>query len=328
MKLPLARGALLDPFLQEALRHHADVDKLLRRVWLPARQRLNPQDLLPEQRIWALVEAAARATRQRDFGWNAALDSNLSHAGPLGVELLSQPDLRSALELLQRSLSQFSSVSQPRMVEYEGSVWFRRGSIPGKGRGFWQVEQFAARDYISVVCHYAGPEWRPGVIKVQASAATARGTALARECGYLAGDHPSLEFAIEPGLLQPGATRPAFIPPFCDWQYDPMPTTYGEAFYRVLKNYIGDYPISIDMAVQVFELQPRTVMRRLAAEGLRLRDIRDELREERARKLLLETHLSIAEIARQLDYSHPGHFSRAFKRLTGLTPRQYRNNGN
>ncbi len=42
--------------------------------------------------------------------------------------------------------------------------------------------------------------------------------------------------------------------------------------------------------------------------------------------LLLETEMSIIEIALTVGYENPGHFSQVFKRETGLTPRQYRTN--
>lgn len=44
-----------------------------------------------------------------------------------------------------------------------------------------------------------------------------------------------------------------------------------------------------------------------------------------AKNLLLESSLSIQEIAYKLAYSAPSHFSREFKRYVGITPRQYIN---
>ncbi len=47
---------------------------------------------------------------------------------------------------------------------------------------------------------------------------------------------------------------------------------------------------------------------------------------ERARQLLADTGLSIAEIARRLTYD-PSNFTKFFKKYEGLTPSQYRENG-
>ena len=45
---------------------------------------------------------------------------------------------------------------------------------------------------------------------------------------------------------------------------------------------------------------------------------------ERAKELLDYGELSLGEIAERLDYSSPAHLSAQFKTLTGLTPRQYK----
>ncbi len=50
--------------------------------------------------------------------------------------------------------------------------------------------------------------------------------------------------------------------------------------------------------------------------GLRIRE---------ARRLLAETDLPVADVARQTGFEDPFYFSRCFRRLTGISPRPYRN---
>jgi AraC-like DNA-binding protein len=50
----------------------------------------------------------------------------------------------------------------------------------------------------------------------------------------------------------------------------------------------------------------------------------EERRVERAARLLLATDRSINDVARAEGYEDPYHFSRVFKRVTGRSPRQYR----
>ena len=45
---------------------------------------------------------------------------------------------------------------------------------------------------------------------------------------------------------------------------------------------------------------------------------------DRSKQLLLETKLSISEIAYQLGFEYPQHFTRLFKSRTGMTPNEYR----
>lgn len=47
------------------------------------------------------------------------------------------------------------------------------------------------------------------------------------------------------------------------------------------------------------------------------------LRVERAKKLLLQEKLTIADIAYSLGFAHQSHFNRHFKRLVGITPKKF-----
>ncbi|MCZ7646428.1 MAG: AraC family transcriptional regulator [Planctomycetota bacterium] len=61
-----------------------------------------------------------------------------------------------------------------------------------------------------------------------------------------------------------------------------------------------------------------------SATGRSPRRYLEERRIERAARLLLETDRSVYAVARAEGYEDPYHFSRAFKRVTGLSPRAYR----
>jgi transcriptional regulator GlxA family with amidase domain len=49
-----------------------------------------------------------------------------------------------------------------------------------------------------------------------------------------------------------------------------------------------------------------------------------QIRVEEARSLLLNSNLSIAEVGWQVGFQNPSVFSRCFRTLAGVTPRQYR----
>lgn len=53
---------------------------------------------------------------------------------------------------------------------------------------------------------------------------------------------------------------------------------------------------------------------------------RDDQRISRAKQLLVTTNYSISHIGRIIGYSDPLYFSRVFKRLSGVSPKQYREN--
>ena len=58
--------------------------------------------------------------------------------------------------------------------------------------------------------------------------------------------------------------------------------------------------------------------------GLSVKEYCNKRKTETAKKLLTETNLSIADIAVQTGYNNVTYFNRIFKRITGISPRQYR----
>ncbi|MGF2686422.1 AraC family transcriptional regulator [Marinobacter sp. DUT-3] len=71
-------------------------------------------------------------------------------------------------------------------------------------------------------------------------------------------------------------------------------------------------------------MSSRHLLRRLSDEGGSYRALLGELREEMARKLLLESNESIEAIAHRLQYTESQSFIRWFKACHGMTPSQFR----
>ena len=68
----------------------------------------------------------------------------------------------------------------------------------------------------------------------------------------------------------------------------------------------------------------RTLVRRLSAEGLTFSDIAEDLKGDLARRYLRDGDLPISQIAWLLGYREVSAFTHAFRRWTGMTPRQAR----
>jgi AraC-like DNA-binding protein len=74
-------------------------------------------------------------------------------------------------------------------------------------------------------------------------------------------------------------------------------------------------------------MSARTMSRRLHDEQTAFLDMLDELRAALARRYLSEHQLPMSEIAWLLGYREVSSFTHAFRRWTGMTPRQYRTSG-
>jgi AraC-like DNA-binding protein len=68
----------------------------------------------------------------------------------------------------------------------------------------------------------------------------------------------------------------------------------------------------------------RTLARRLSAEGVTYSDVLENLRSDLAQRYLADDTLTISQIAWLLGYQEVSAFTHAFKRWTGMTPREAR----
>jgi len=83
-------------------------------------------------------------------------------------------------------------------------------------------------------------------------------------------------------------------------------------------------PLSLDDIAARLYLSPRTIHRRLEAEGSSFRGIKDALRRDMALARLTKTNDSIAQVAADLGYADTSAFYRAFVEWTGMAPVHYR----
>lgn len=72
-------------------------------------------------------------------------------------------------------------------------------------------------------------------------------------------------------------------------------------------------------------LHPKTLQRRLAAEGATFVELVDQTRRDTAQRLLLETGLGLDQLCRQLGYAEQSVLTRSCKRWFNMTPTAYRN---
>lgn len=71
-------------------------------------------------------------------------------------------------------------------------------------------------------------------------------------------------------------------------------------------------------------VHPRTMGRRLEAEGVTFEQLKDEVRLVASRDLLARTEMAISDVASALGYATPSAFVRAFRRWTGSPPSAWR----
>ena len=93
---------------------------------------------------------------------------------------------------------------------------------------------------------------------------------------------------------------------------------------RYLQEHLAE-EVSLSVLAEVFHLNPQYISQLFKSEiGVNFLPYLTNIRMEKAKKLLLSTSLSIAEVAEQSGYGDYRVFTKVFKKAEGVTPSQYR----
>lgn len=107
-------------------------------------------------------------------------------------------------------------------------------------------------------------------------------------------------------------------------QADTFSWAVAEAINTALHR--GERPDLVSIADQL-AISPRHLQRKLSEEGTAFREVFNRVQLDIAQTYLQQPEVSICEIAFLLGFSEQSAFNHAFKRWTGLTPGEYRQQG-
>jgi len=101
-------------------------------------------------------------------------------------------------------------------------------------------------------------------------------------------------------------------------------TTFTEDVRQTLSALSEGPEPGLDRVTARLGISASTLGRRLRAEGTTFRELARRHRIDRAARMLLETRLSILEVAERAGYVETASFTRAFQAVMGQSPRAYR----
>jgi len=98
---------------------------------------------------------------------------------------------------------------------------------------------------------------------------------------------------------------------------------HTQAVTKIIIARLDDRELSIEKVAKEMAVSVRTLQNRLDAEGVVFSDLLRDIRERLAKKYLHED-FSVEQITYLLGFSEPSTFRKAFKKWSGVTPREYR----
>lgn len=326
------RAPLLARFTDVLYAMDAPVESELRRAKLPATFADRPDAYLPWHPTIRFLLRMERRVGIDELSLRAGQAMRIGHFDPVYLmTLLQSPTLGAAsdgfCELGRHEIphASFWKIIEQRRVRLCSVV---PGTFGVEGAHF--CEWLRVMMLITIVRQFAGPLWRPATV-----ALTSR--------------RPP-----DPGIHQrlPG-TRVLLGQPTC-WldiprampgvpvraralarDSIPTPTSISRAaagpapdfptcLEQTLKAYLGEGYPPVELAAQITGTSVRTLQRRLTESASSYTELVQRARFEVASTLLRDPGTRMIDVSHALGFGDPSHFARAFRRIAGVGPREYR----
>lgn len=301
---------------------------------LPAELPACDGDHVPALPVFDLVAAAAHRHGTEDLGYLVAARITLDDMGKeLRRELEKASSVRDALAGYCRLAYWEQSHAECRLGDDAGGQTLISGSTlpstdPGKNQ---YSEWLLIMSLIALIRHAAGSEWHPDEIAFQSQPPIgSRAWRAFPHTRFLVAHHetglkiPTSTLDLPwPGHTvrkaagsQPGPSLPVKL---ASSRWD-----FPSSLRLALRPYLGDGYPTIELAAELAGTSVRTLQRRLSQHHMSYSDVVKKLRFELAAELLRDPEKTIMDAACDVGFSDPSHFSRLFRQLSGVGPREYR----
>lgn len=322
------RASALGPIAAFMDRQGGSILRVLKDVDLPFAL-LEERDLLvPLREQFRFLERAARETGDDNFGARLGQVVRMKELSAFGAWVCAAETLKQAIERGHAALDTMLQTSTVLTLEEQGPKirWWIEFVEP-ETDGRHHNELLGVGYMIDTVRTYAGPRWRPDVVMTALPLGAPRSELESIFGTNVSHGHavPGIEFDVTllswalPSRRISIECPKSGIEPQVPAQHDEIATIAAVTDLALHEGYPR-----IEWVAAKLGTTRRSLQRRLASRGTTFNRLVEETVLRRAKALLSNGTSPITDIALQLGYADPAHFTRAFRRWTGVTPSAYR----
>ncbi|HKS11940.1 MAG TPA: AraC family transcriptional regulator ligand-binding domain-containing protein [Pseudomonas sp.] len=288
----------------------------------------SPGKQLPYLGLVQVFEGSAHALSLPRFGLELAVRQGSTLAGPLQHLARSAPTVGHALIAVIRYQRHYRPAIPLRLEHRAGQalLYFDDGmSACGQTPQLVENSVMGAKLLIG--------ELRGAPLR--AKAVTFRHPALGDAFGYLRyfdcpvlfrQTHNCLVLSadvLREGSVSQDATLHAIVRYYLEHQAVPSNSLRGQV-ERTIQMLLPSQRCTLDQVSLALDLNPRTLQRRLASDGIEFETYLDGLRRRQAQQMLRTTPLSVGQVSSELGYRRTPSFCRAHLRWFDMTPLEHR----
>ena len=320
--IPLVKAAFKQQFVIAMINNGLSPDHYLEKVGLPIHDQDDPESLIPVRPFYHLINLIAINESIPDFGAQVAEITpwhKVKSLAPLISSSLNLEDL--LIKFCAIAPSQRSHVNF-LLEEDEAGMWF---SYTGKAimANDVQMELYRITSMIQLVQLATGSGWHPKQTQLMMSK-----TKNVQACDLISKSeisfsHNRSAISIPRILLKLPVRLDISVTHQDNAKYD-IDADFVDTLRNIIAIYISNKSCKIDLIASAIGIPVRTLQRRLKHYNLCFSDLLNQVKFDIAKDRLTNSCLSIMEIAFQLGYTDPAHFTRAFHRWAGISPSQFR----
>ena len=299
-----------------------DTERLLERTGIPGGCLVDDTALVPLTYFEGFLSANWSGSELSEFSYRAAPE-NLSDYCGLAGQIADFGTLRHALESGPVGAAEMTNLTI-RLASSQHKTWLYAAPLSRGSIGLaWSP--YLLRSILALARAVAGDTWWPDQVLLPCPASK-RLEAL-DICS-----HAQVEFGMGAVAIQvPGEILDRALPsPRADYTVaadGEIPSDLVGALRALLKSFSRDRPLQLSSVAELTGCSARSLQRELHRAGVSYTVLTQEARFLAAVKLLADTDSTVTDVAYELGYSDPAHFSRAFQRNAGASPRAFRELG-
>ncbi len=325
-KIHLTRCQHLSPFADVLNGLGAPTASLLEKYRLPSSLEEKSDHYIPILPAIDFAEFARRSQGIDDFGFHAARRVHFGHLSERTRRLIGHsPTLLVALQQTCKWASLEDSNLINWLERHDDHVRICSRLAGTKGLPHLEHSQWLQNVFPTfVVRQFAGPDWAPATIAFESRyTPTLACQSFWPNSRFLSGQEASwidvpISFLALPNTANENA------PSLEDEEVAHGSHDIIKTLKLMLPSYLDQGPPILAEIAEMAGVSTRSLQRKLLGAGLTYSGVLEFVRFEKAKTLLRDTDSKIIDVAFATGYTDPAHFSRAFRRIAGVTPRQFR----
>lgn len=325
--IPLVRASAVLPFVKFLNQIGSPSERLLQSAGLSNVMFDDPETLISLHQSFVFAERAARLEGIENLGLLVAQQTPVTQMGALGQLACQSLTLYDLLQTITELLHTHNSGARVWLTQQGEHTLFHHQFLSATTPN-QQAQYFTLQSYLNALQLVMGKQWQPDQLWTPARAVKglADSALFAETPIQFNASHNVIRF---PTALLSLPLQASVVTAPCHFYREALQSSapsadFLEALQQLIRSLMQDRCPTVEAAAMAAGMSTRSLQRRLTEHSLCYSRVVEQVRFGMAVQLLQDPAIKLIEIAFELGYTDAANFTHAFKRWTGVSPREFR----